>query len=181
MDPGIKGIIASADTLRSRMPAEKLYVQFDKPYYSVGDTVWLKAYLFDAAFLSASKSGLLYFELANDTNKVLLRRMMPVVSGLGRGNIVLDKEEVPEGSYTIRAYTNLMRNFGEAPVFKKSFYVSGSSAGSWLVNSNVVLGRQSGKDNVRLALQFNRLDKQSLGLHELAVRVLDGKRVSPAL
>ena len=60
---GIQGIISYADTLRSRMPAEKLYVQFDKPYYSVGDTVWLKAYLFDAAFLSASKSGLVYFEL----------------------------------------------------------------------------------------------------------------------
>ncbi|HCN85192.1 MAG TPA: hypothetical protein DIT07_16480, partial [Sphingobacteriaceae bacterium] len=174
---GIQSIIASADTLRSRMPAEKLYIQFDKPYYSTGDTIWLKAYVLDAAFLTASKSGVVYLELANDTNKVLMRRMLPVVTGLGRGNIVLDKEEIPEGSYTIRAYTNLMRNFGEERIFKKSFYVSSGSAQSWLVNSKVSLSSQAGKDNLHLDLQFNKLNKESLGLHELEFRVRDGRRV----
>ena len=174
---GIHGIISSMDTLRSRMPAEKLYIQFDKPYYSTGDTIWLKAYLLDAAFLTPSKSGVLYLELANDTNKVLMRRMMPVMDGLGRGNIVLDKEEIPEGSYTIRAYTNLMRNFGEDRVYTKSFYVSGSSAQSWLVNSKVSLSSQAGKDNLHLDLQFNKLNKENLGMHEMEFRVRDGRRV----
>ena len=95
---GIQSIINSVDTLRSRMPAEKLYIHFDKPYYSTGDTIWLKAYLFDAAFLTASeKSGIVYLELANDTNKVLLQRMLPLSHGLGAGNIVLNKEDIPEG------------------------------------------------------------------------------------
>jgi hypothetical protein len=175
---GIEGIIVSSDTLRSRMPAEKLYIQFDKPYYSTGDTIWLKAYLFDAAFLHASeKSGVAYLELANDTNKVLLRRMLPLDYGLGSGSIVLNKEDIPEGSYTIRAYTNLMRNFGEDLVFKKSFYVSGSSSQSWLVNSKVSLSKQAGKDNMRMELQFNKLDKQSLGMHELDFRISEGKKV----
>ncbi|HCN85210.1 MAG TPA: hypothetical protein DIT07_16570, partial [Sphingobacteriaceae bacterium] len=175
---GIQSIIASMDTLRSRMPAEKLYIQFDKPYYSTGDTLRMKAYLFDAALFKASdKSGIIYVELANDTNKVLFRRMLPVGYGLGTGNIILNKDDIPEGSYTIRAYTNLMRNFGEDLVFKKNFYISGSTAQNWVVNSGTTLSKQSGKDNLRLALQFNQLNKQVLGLHELDLRVLDGKRV----
>jgi hypothetical protein len=174
---GIQSIIASADTLRSRVPAEKLYIQFDKPYYSTGDTIWMKAYLMDAAFLTPSKSGIIYLELVNDTNKVLMRRMLPVMTGLGSGNLVLDKEEVPEGSYTIRAYTNLMRNFGEERIFKKSFYVSSGSAQSWLVNSKVLLSSQAGKDNLHLDLQFNKLNKESLGLHDMELRVRNGRKV----
>ncbi|HCN84108.1 MAG TPA: hypothetical protein DIT07_10895 [Sphingobacteriaceae bacterium] len=160
------------------MPEEKLYIQFDKPYYSTGDTIRLKAYLFDAAFLSDSKkSGIAYLELANDTNKVLLHRMLHLEAGLGMGDIVLNKEDIPEGSYTIRAYTNLMRNFGEDLIFKKSFYVSGSSSKSWLVNSKVSLSKLADKDNLHMELQFNKLDKQSLGLHELELRIRDGKKI----
>ena len=172
----INEIISSLDTLRSRMPAEKLYIQFDKPYYSIGDTLRMKAYLFDAAMLKGSdKSGIVYLELANDTNKVFFRRMLPVGYGLGAGNIILN--DIPDGSYTLRAYTNLMRNFGEDLIFKKNFYISGNSAQNWLVNSQTVLSKQSGKDNVRLALQFNQLNKKALGLRELELRVLDGKKV----
>lgn len=178
LNRGINDIIASIDTMRSHIPAEKLYVQLDRPYYSVGDTVWLKAYLFDAAFLRASeKSGIAYVELANDTNKVLLRRMLPLEFGLGSGNIVLNKDDIPEGSYTIRAYTNLMLNFGEDLIFKKNFYVSSGSAQSWLVNSKVSAGEQAVKENLRLNLQFIKLNKESLGLHDMDFRIRDGARV----
>jgi hypothetical protein len=177
-DSDVKKFIASADSLRNHMPAEKLYIQVDKPYYVSGDTVRMKAYLFDAADLKASvKSGIVYVELANDTNKVLFRRMLSIQDGLGAGNIVLDKEDIREGSYTFRAYTNLMRNFGEEMVFKKNFYISGSDAQNWLINSKVMLSKQSGKDNLRLGLQFNQLNKQALGLRELDLRILNGKRV----
>jgi hypothetical protein len=176
-DADVKSIIASADTLRSRMPAEKLYIQFDKPYYIIGDTIRMKAYLFDAAYLKASsKSGIAYVEMANDTNKVLFRRMLPMEDGLGAGNIVLNKDDIPEGSYTLRAYTNLMRNFGEDLIFKKDLYISGSSTQNWLVNSKAVRSKLSGKDNMRLALQINQFSKQTLGNHELDLRILDGKK-----
>lgn len=175
---GINAIIAAADTIRNRMPAEKLYIHFDKPYYSTGDTIWMKAYLFDADFLRASeKSGIVYIELANDTNKVLLQRMMPIKGGLGAGNIVLDADDIPEGSYTIRAYTNLMRNFGEDLVFKKNFYISGRATRAWLVNFKPSLSTDAGKDNVRLALQFNQFDKKYLALRDLDFRVLAKQRV----
>src|ERR1700730_7407203 len=69
-------LTASADTFRNTYPIEKLYLQFDKPYYAIGDTIWFKAYLFNAAYLLPSgKSGLLYIELDDDNNKTITRIM----------------------------------------------------------------------------------------------------------
>lgn len=176
--PGISDVLSSIDTFRNRVNAEKLYVQFDKPYYSTGDTIWLKAYLFDASLLIGSqKSGIVYLELANDTNKVILRRMLPLNGGLGRGNIALVKGDIPEGSYTLRAYTNLMRNFGEDYIFKRNFYISNSSGQGWLVNSDVKISKDAGKENLRLGLAFQNIDKKAVGRRELLVRVVEGNKV----
>src|SRR5271170_7530570 len=63
-------ITTAADTFRNKHPIEKLYLQFDKPYYAVGDTIWFKAYLFNATYPEPpEKSALFYVELANDSNK----------------------------------------------------------------------------------------------------------------
>jgi len=180
---GINDIISSIDTLRNRVPVEKLYMQFDKPYYTTGDTLWFKAYLLDAAYLKSSmRSGLLYIELANDTGKVLDRRMISLSYGLGRGNIALNKEDIPEGSYTLRAYTNWMRNFGEDYVFKKNFYIGSPAEQSWLINSaiqhsqNPAESNKASKDSIRLALQFHLPNKQALGLRPMQLRMMDGKK-----
>src|ERR1700739_4563594 len=87
---GMVKLIAATDSSRNRSAVEKLYCQFDKPYYAVGDTIWFKAYLLNAAYLTPSvKSGIMYVELVNDSNKVVQRQMLPVVNGLSWGNIGL--------------------------------------------------------------------------------------------
>jgi len=56
-------VIASVESYHNRFPVEKLYLHHDKPYYVYGDTIWFKAYLFDAVYLDgSSNSGLLYVE-----------------------------------------------------------------------------------------------------------------------
>ena len=107
-------IISSSNKIVTDLGIEKLYLQTDKSSYTIGDTMWFKAYVFDAAYLSAtSKSGLLYVEIADDSNNVVKRIMLPVYGGRARGQIELSKKEIPEGNYILRAYTNWMRNFGE--------------------------------------------------------------------
>ena len=92
-------INSAADTFRKNQPIEKLYLQFDKPYYSVGDTIWFKAYLFNASYFGPpDKSGLFYIELANDSNKVITRMMLPLANGLSWGNIVLNEKDIPKGT-----------------------------------------------------------------------------------
>src|SRR6202034_2228845 len=81
---------SSADSSIKTQPAEKLYLQFDKPYYVVGDTIWFKAYLFHAPTMSLSaKSGIMYVDIANDSDVVVKQYRVPVKEGLTWGNISL--------------------------------------------------------------------------------------------
>src|SRR5476651_2473912 len=86
----IRSVISKIDTFNARMPAEKLYLQMDKPYYSVGDTVWFKAYLLNSRLNYSPLSGRLYVELVNDSNKIVKRIAIPVSLGLTWGNIELN-------------------------------------------------------------------------------------------
>jgi hypothetical protein len=77
-----------------------------------------------------------YIELINDSSVVVNRFAIPMAVGLGQGHIVLD-EKIKDGTYTVRAYTNWMQNFGDDAYFSKQFYVGKpSDQGSWLIMSS---------------------------------------------
>jgi TonB-dependent SusC/RagA subfamily outer membrane receptor len=104
-------------------PPEKAYLHLDKPYYTTGDTLWFKAYLVEGSLHRAdSASAVLYVDLVNNKNgkNVALKRVM-LNGGVGHGSFTLD-QSIPGGSFTIRAYTNWMRNFPETFFFKKDIY-----------------------------------------------------------
>ncbi|MES3016837.1 MAG: carboxypeptidase-like regulatory domain-containing protein [Bacteroidota bacterium] len=168
------------DSIRSyneNRSIEKIYVQLDKPHYLSSDTIWFKAYVFDAEQLKNSiKSGLTYVEIATDSNKVVKRIMLPLVMGVTWGNIALPADEFPGGNYTFRAYTNWMRNFGEDYIFSKTFSISEPSRNSWLVNSKLNLSANDGKDLLGVELQFRDLEQSAVGLRQMRFRVMDGKR-----
>src|ERR1700759_2670984 len=109
--PGnINTLVGKISTYNDAMPVEKLYLHFDKPYYSIGDTIWFKGYLMNQAIGYSQQSNRLYVELVNDSNAVVKRFVFPVTIGITWGNIALSGMYVHEGAYTVRAYTNWMRN-----------------------------------------------------------------------
>src|SRR5579872_4150876 len=111
---GQTDILAKLRTYNKARTAEKIYLQFDKPYYATGDTLWFKAYLLKASYLTASsRSCFLYIDIANDSNKVVKQYKFRAGHGLSWGNISLDETIFPSGTYTLRAYTNWMRNWGD--------------------------------------------------------------------
>jgi TonB-dependent SusC/RagA subfamily outer membrane receptor len=109
---------------RGALPVEKAYLHLDKPYYVTGDTLWFKAYLTEGALhLADSASNLLYVDLIEQRsgrNAALKRVQMN--GGTGHGEFVLADSLAP-GAYTIRAYTNWMRNASEDFFFQKDVYV----------------------------------------------------------
>ena len=134
-------ITSSADSLIKSYPAEKLYLQFDKPAYATGDTIWFKAYLFHAATLALSaKSGILYIDIANGSGKTFKQYRLSVNQGLSWGNISLT--DFLAGNYTLRAYTSWMRNFGADCFFTKHFIVADEPQ-----VPNLTLNAASGTDN----------------------------------
>ncbi|MBW4889999.1 carboxypeptidase-like regulatory domain-containing protein [Mucilaginibacter sp. HMF5004] len=173
----INTLISKINTYNGSMPVEKTFLQFDKPYYSIGDTAWFKGYLTTESIGYSPLSSRLYVELLNDSNAVVKRFVFPVAYGLTWGSIPLSKTYINEGTYTIRAYTSWMRNFGDDYFFKQSFYINNQGINTWLVNVNPTINSEGGKDNVKMAFKFTSLDDKTAGLRDMNLKILNGKKV----
>jgi len=169
----INQLISKITTYNSSMPVEKAFLQFDKPYYSAGDTLWFKGYIMNESLEYSPLSSRLYIELLNDSNAVVKRFVFPASLGLTWGSIPLNRQYVHEGTYTVRAYTNWMRNFGDDYFFKKGFYINNGGNNTWLVNM-----RQpeiSGND-VKIGAKFSGVDGKTAA-NDLLVKVINNKKV----
>ncbi|RYZ46434.1 MAG: hypothetical protein EOP49_23325, partial [Sphingobacteriales bacterium] len=175
--PIAKGFVNAVDSLRKRMPIEKVFLHTDKSYYSLGDTLWFKSYLLNGTGLTASStSGLLYVELLNDSADVVRRISVPVNKGLGWAQIPLPRTIFHEGAYTLRAYTHWMQNFGEAHFYTKRFYLGVPTQDTWLVKSGSTVSKVEGTDRLNIDLELTRSDLTPAGLRELEVRLMEGGR-----
>ncbi len=160
-----------------RVP-EKIYIHTDKPYYTVGDTLWFKAYLFNAAYLTASaKSGIAYIEIANGQNEVVKRLMVSLNIGLGWGNIALNEREFPQGSYCLRAYTNWMRNFDGDYIFEKKIYISSASEKDMLINAKISAVDETGKQIAHVKMALTMSDQKPVRLTDFQLKIIQGNKV----
>ncbi|MCF2445067.1 TonB-dependent receptor plug domain-containing protein [Dyadobacter sp. CY345] len=119
-----KLIVSRLQEYRKIFPQEKAFLHIDKPYYVAGDTLWFGAYLAEGSVHFAdSASRVLYVDLIEKrTGKNISLKRVKLDGGYGSGEIKLD-DALPVGAYTIRAYTNWMRNFPEDYFFHKDVYV----------------------------------------------------------
>jgi len=171
--PGnINQLITKIGTYNSSMPVEKVFLQFDKPYYATGDTIWFKGYLMSESIKYSTLSSRLYVELLNDSNAVVKRFVFPASLGLTWGSIPLSRDYVHEGTYTIRAYTNWMRNFGEDYFFKQSFYINNQGDNTWLVNVQPTITA----NNVKLAVKLSGIDGKTM-VNDLQLKIVNNKKV----
>jgi hypothetical protein len=117
-------IVSIYDSIRQNMPREKLYVHFDKSIYAPKDTIWFKSYLVDASLNKYSKlSGLVYFDVFDSNGAMIQSLALPTNMGIAWGGIALNPDIYKTGTYTFRAYTNWMQNFGNTYLFKKEIKV----------------------------------------------------------
>ncbi|HEY8782974.1 MAG TPA: carboxypeptidase regulatory-like domain-containing protein [Mucilaginibacter sp.] len=103
--------------------AEKAYLQFDKPYYAAGDTIYFKAYVTKGEQHRLSDlSGVLHVDMINTAGKVDRSIKLQLDSGIAWGDFALP-DTLPKGNYRVRAYTRWMRNEGDAGFFDKTIPV----------------------------------------------------------
>jgi TonB-dependent SusC/RagA subfamily outer membrane receptor len=111
-------------------PQEKVYLHLDKPYYSAGERLWFRIYMVHAGIHSPiSYSRYVYVELLNAHNEVLLRKKIrPSSDTIYFGQIDLPPE-LSQGWYSIRAYTNYMRNIDESYFYRQKIYIGNALKG----------------------------------------------------
>ena len=91
-------------------PEDRVYLQFDKPFYNPGETIWFSAYVSNGQNLKpSSQSDILNVEFINPKGSVEKTIHLIAKNGKAAGDFSLD-EESPGGLYKVKAYTNWMRN-----------------------------------------------------------------------
>src|SRR3569833_3221018 len=72
-----------------RNTVEKTYLQFDKPYYAIGDTIYFKAYVtLGAENKLSALSWILYAELFSPENKVAKALKLQITAGTASGDFI---------------------------------------------------------------------------------------------
>lgn len=101
-------------------PQEKIYISTDRDAYVSGDTIRFRAFLVDASTHMKPKleSKYIYVELVNSFGEKTERIKVMKKDNVYAGILPLDAE-MPEGTYTLSAYTQFMLNTGNDYFFRK--------------------------------------------------------------
>src|ERR1017187_1666977 len=103
-DPGTL-ITTNLRTYFSTYAPEKAYLQFDKPYYAAGDTIYFKTYITEGErTLLSGLSDVLHVDLINTENKIDQSIKLQLNNGVCWGDFALP-DSLTTGNYRVRAYT----------------------------------------------------------------------------
>ncbi|MBC5994660.1 hypothetical protein [Pontibacter cellulosilyticus] len=104
---------------RNKALQEKLFLHIDRPAYACGETIWFKVYNLDGTLhkpLGISKVA--YVEVLDVSQSPVLQAKVALKEGTGSGSFVLPVT-LSSGNYTVRAYTNWMKNFSPELFFEQ--------------------------------------------------------------
>jgi hypothetical protein len=120
-------VIAKTNQVAESRPIEKVYLQLDKPYYAVGDTIWFKGYITFSLHQPSELSKVVYVDVLSSRDSIVKTLILPVTNGTTSGSIPLIKASFKQDNYHIKAYTKWMMNFDQDYFFHKTIPV-GSAA-----------------------------------------------------
>jgi len=104
---------------------EKLYLHVDRELYAPGDKIWLKAYQVNG-FTNKLNANFrnTYVQLVAEDGRVAKDIMLFSIKGQANGSFNTDS--LSNGTYTIRAFTKYLENFGEETFFHKKIWIGKS-------------------------------------------------------
>ena len=105
---------------------EKVYVHTNKTSYFSDDIIWFKAYVGDTINFPSIETTKLYVNLLDDQENPIYTKNIFINDGTGSGEFELNDAVMP-GRYYIQAYTNFMRNFGDAYHYLQEVMVVGKN------------------------------------------------------
>lgn len=151
----VNTMVERAQKVAIEHPVEKVYLHFDKPYYSVGDTIWFKAYLTSSLNLPSQLSKVVYADIINSRDSLIASVRLPVRNSTASGHFILSQMTYHEGNYHIRAYTRWMYNLGNESFFDKTIPI-GNTINKQLITNLSVQGEKGDKGprlNARVLFQ----------------------------
>lgn len=100
---------------------EKIYIHFDRPYYTAGESIWFKAYLYNNG-LPSVLSDELYLQLEDMQGRILVKNKYPIMGAAVPGNIILN-DTLAQGYYTIKAVTKNIAAEGREYIYSRNLFI----------------------------------------------------------
>jgi hypothetical protein len=113
----------NSETERKEILFEKVYLHMDRELYTPGDDIWFRSYLVSGIshrLIPGYKN--IYVQLVAEDGSVAAQKLLLSNGGTVHGDFRLPAS-LPEGKYTLRAYTRHLQNFGEESYFHKKIMV----------------------------------------------------------
>jgi hypothetical protein len=155
----LKNIIKKTSKLPELYPVEKVYLHFDKPYYSVVDTIWFKAYLTSEQNLPSLLSKIVYVDVMNSQDSLVSSFKFPVTNSVAYGNLPLDPLNFKQGNYYVRAYTLWMLNFDPDYFFTKNIAIGEAVDKELLTHFNYDTDKTGKEQVIKARIQYKNADK----------------------
>ncbi|HYQ87208.1 MAG TPA: carboxypeptidase regulatory-like domain-containing protein [Bacteroidota bacterium] len=122
-DQNLQFLRSSFVNYSDKLPNDRVYLQFDRPLYSPGETIWLRAYVRnDEDLMPSRQSDICHVEFVNPQGNVAQQLTLLAKDGVASGEIDL-AENLPGGLYKIRGYTEWQKNFENPYIFEKEIQV----------------------------------------------------------
>ncbi len=128
--------IEKSESISTSAGREKIFIHYDKPQYQTNDTMWLKGYIVSGNNTVNDSSRIAYVEFIDARGTLLKRVSASCYLGAFYSNITLSDELFVQGDYTLRAYTERMRSFGDSLFFQAVFKVINPKAEIWKAKLN---------------------------------------------
>ncbi|WP_432713436.1 carboxypeptidase-like regulatory domain-containing protein [Pedobacter sp.] len=155
----LKNIIKKTSKLAELYPVEKVYLHFDKPYYSVVDTMWFKAYLTSDQNLPSQLSKIVYVDVMNSKDSLVSSLKFPVTNSVAYGNIPLDPLAFKQGNYYVKAYTLWMLNFDPDYFYSKNIAIGEAVEKELLTHFSYDTEKSSKDQVIKARIQYKNPDK----------------------
>ncbi len=126
--PDINTVKNSITTLAENFPQEKIYLHYDKPAYTPGETVWFKAYLMSGANTD-DISKTIYIDFIDADGRLLKHCVQPVYQSSASGDFSIPLEYKNLAVY-VKAYTRWMLNFDSTFLYRKAVRIVQSKPSS---------------------------------------------------
>ncbi|WP_442590067.1 carboxypeptidase regulatory-like domain-containing protein [Pedobacter sp. AW31-3R] len=155
----LSNILNKSKIIAEQYPAEKVYLHFDKPYYSVADTIFFKAYLTFEQNLPSQLSKVVYVDLMDSQDSLVQSLKLPVTQSVAYGSIPLDMVNFKQGNYYVRAYTVWMFNSSPDYFFTKTIPIGEAIDKKLITHLSYDNIENEKGQTIEAQIQFKNMDK----------------------
>jgi hypothetical protein len=107
----LNGLVGKLQDHQQQTLQEKIFVHLDRPFYVSGETMWFSVYAMDGYLHQpVDVSSVAYIEVIDRQNQPVIQAKIKLEQGRGHGSVIIPSSLISD-NYSVRAYTNWMKNF----------------------------------------------------------------------